>query len=657
MHMQVIGPYPFARDEMGRPRTVIGTVFPEAQTLYTDGPAVHACQRAGFAEHLNKQRAAKGLAPLTEEEEDGLCRKSVDLIFEPDLILIRPDPERMELAFAADDLLQELASKRQIKFLMLSDARVREAIKRRGENWRLSSLPKTTEGKREMVFSSKVAIHGLPIYFYNRLTGTRWLTCQSFGELAGLSSTALGMHLAEIAEHATRKNRLGSPEVAFFAADFQQFGPGHFNGGKFDGLPEEELRGKYRELAERFRSAVLEAYRKDDCQQNAWSKRMVSTLFLDGNDAQNEQIHNGLSQEFFLELEWLPGGRFEDGEFIPDPIFEEAGAHPENSALCKLCDLRAMGIIFNLVREFGDLEYINVARVPESLSLDRPLRRGRRGVFIVELKSRSEAQPIKRFVRLQKWGVWEHLDEGKDLLRSIEESEEYSDYWLDRRLGCRQLGMNLTRRVVMRRLSEVYRGAQARYSGQTIRTSYFEREYLPGVATDKLPAEKYSKAGYALKLARLLGQAAGSSLIVGRALEQGTRPVFDDGDEVVVEGEDGLPAEILLGDHSGAFGEYKLPFENFAAHYARPVNVRVRFVPQAAEFAETYLAALKEQLLHIQSDYRKRRRAFDTLFKHCRYDAAGSFAYRWERVLRRLEEAKVETLVEAIRGHIRLGKT
>ena len=58
-------------------------------------------------------------------------------------------------------------------------------------------------------------------------------------------------------------------------------------------------------------------------------------------------------------------------------------------------------------------------------------------------------------------------------------------------------------------------------------------------------------------------------MIVGRS-STGHAPGFDDGDEVVREGDDGLPAEILVGDHSGAFGEYQLPLETFAADYARP---------------------------------------------------------------------------------------
>jgi hypothetical protein len=653
MELEVIGPHPFERDSQGRQLTRIGTLFLGQSVLYTQSPAVHAWQRNGFIELLNTRRALASLPPLKPEEEEQLCTESVDLIFEPDHILIRPDPERMDLAFAADELLQGLVSKRQIKFLFLSDARVREAIKRRGESWRLSSIPKTRQGREELLARSKVGIHELPIYYYNLLTGTRWLTCHDFETLGRLDDAGLARHLQEIADHAALRNRIGRPEVDFFATDLGGFDVRDFAGAAFQQLPPRQLREKFQALSGQFRSAVHETLRRENCQNKAWSERILSTLFLEGNEAQTEHILSGLSPEFFMQIEWLPGGRFEEGEFLFDSIFEEAASHPENAELQRLCDLRTKGIIFNLIREYGDLEYINVGRVPEPLSLDRPQKRGRRGVYIAELQPRGEPLPIKRFLRLQKWGVWEHLDEGKDLARSIEESEEYTDYWLDRRLGCRQLGMNLTRRVVMRRLSEVYAGANEQFRGQTIRTTYFERDYLPGIATDKLPLENYSRPDYALKLARLLGQAAASSLIVGRSLELGTRPVFDDGDEVVREGDDGLPCEILIGDHSGAFGEYKLPLETFAAHYASPVNKRASVLADPAEFAEAYLAAFRAQFAHLQEDYRKRRRAFDTLFKHCKYDPSGSLACRWEFVLRRLERTQVDSVIEAIRRHIR----
>jgi hypothetical protein len=652
MQLELIGPHPFARDEQGRQITRIGTLFPQYGTLWTQLPGVHAMQRLGFIDRVNAERAHNAVPPLSLEGEEKLSAESVDLIFEADYILIRPDPEHMDLAFAADELLQGLISKRQVKFLSVADRRVREAIKHRGECWRLSSIPRTREAKERMVLGSKVGIHGLPIYFYNRLTGTRWLTCQEFESLGKLDNGSLARHLQEIADHAILRNRLGRPEVDFFAADLRRFGARQFPGVAYEQLPPEQLRAKFEELRAHFRSAVHEGFRQDDCHNKAWCERMLSTLFLEGNEAQTEQILSGLSPEFFLQVEWLPGGRLEEGEFLFDSIFDEAASHPEDAELQRLCDPRAKGIIFNLIREYGDLDYVNVGCVPESLSLDRPQKEGRRGVYLAEFHSPSEHTTLKRFMRLQKWGVWEHLNEGKDLLQSIKESDDYTDYWLDRRLGCRQLGMNLTRRVAMRRLSEVYNGTNARFRGEAIRTIYFEREYLPGMATDKLPLEKYAQPGYGPKLASLLGRAAASSMIVGRALEAGTRPAFDDGDEVVREGEDGLPAEIMVGDHSGAFGEYRLPLETFAAHYARPVNTRDKVMPNPQGFATAYLEAFREQFLHIQGDYRKRRRAFDTLFKHCKYDAGGSFAFRWEWVLQRLDQTNPCALVEAIRQHI-----
>jgi len=590
MQLEVIGPRPFSRDAGGQLATRIGTLFPERRVLYTQAPGVHAWQRLNFIDYLNAHRAASSLPPLSPNEEQALATDSVDLILESDHILIRPDPDRMELMFAADELLQTIVSKRQVKFLSVADSRVREAIKRRGEYWRLSSIPKDREAKERLVLGSKVSIRGLPIYYYNRLTGTRWLTYGEFSGLGKLEPAVLAGQLQEIAEHAHRNNRLGRPELAFFASAPQQFGPQNFDGKQFEKMPPEQVLGEFTALKARFEEAVQPVFRRDDPRDNPWSERMVSTLFLEA-------------------------------------------------------------IIFNFIRDYGDLEYINLGSVPESLSLDRPQKEGRRGVFLAEFQARGEPHPLRRFLRLQKWGVWEHLDEGKGLLQSMHESDEYTDYWLDRRLGCRQVGMNLCRRFFMRRLTEIYRGKNDLFCGQPIRSTYFERDYVPGIATDKLPLDRYTRPGYALKMAQLLGEAAAAGIIVGRSFDS-ARPAFDDGDEIVREGDDGLPSEVLVADHSGAFTEYRKPLTAFAADYARPVNRRESHVPNAREFAEQYLAAFRIQFLHSQGDYSKRRRAFDTLFKHCRYDPGGSFAYRWEQVLKRLDQTDPDELLAAIRAHI-----
>ena len=652
MELHVIGPGPFARDEQGRQLTRIGTLFPEQRVLYTQPPGVHAWQRMNFLEHLNAQRVALSEPPLTVEEEQAVCEGSVDVFFERDHLLLRPDPERMALTFLADELLQGLLSRRQVRFMPVTDPRVREALKRRGEYWRLSALPTSREGKKQLLFGSKVAISGLPIYYYNRLTGTRWLTYEEFENLGRLTDVDLARHLQEITDYSVRRNRLDRPELDFFAADLRRFGAHEFAGPPYGELSPDALRVRFDQLKTYFRSAVHQSYLRDDFHNRAWGERILATLFMEGNEAEADQILNGLSPEFFLHLEWLPGGRFEEGEFLFDPVFEDASHRPEDPDLQHLCDLRAKEIILNYTRDYGDLEYINLGCVPESLSLDRPQKEGRRGVYLVEFHPRTEPEPIRRFLRLQKWSVWEHLDEGKDLLTAILESDEYTDYSLDRRLGCRQLGMHLCRRAVLRRLNETYLGYNTAYRGQTIRTAYFEREYLPGIATDKLPLERYARPGYANRLAALLGRAAASSLIVGRSLEN-ARPAFDDGDEVVLEGLDGLPDEILVADHSGAFTEYTQPLEDFAPDYARPVNRRETMLLHAAEFARTYLAAFRDQFIHVQTEYRKRRRAFDHLFEHRKYDPGGSFAYRWESVLRRLDQTDADRMTEAVRRSIR----
>src|SRR5690349_22381661 len=114
MQLHPIGPHPFARDEKGAQLTRVGTLFPEWGVLYTQAPGVHAWQRLNFIDHLNAQRAAKAEPPLSPKEEEAVSLNSVDLVFEADHILIRPDHERLDLAFAADELLQTLVSKRQV---------------------------------------------------------------------------------------------------------------------------------------------------------------------------------------------------------------------------------------------------------------------------------------------------------------------------------------------------------------------------------------------------------------------------------------------------------------------------------------------------------------------------------------------------------------
>jgi hypothetical protein len=251
---------------------------------------------------------------------------------------------------------------------------------------------------------------------------------------------------------------------------------------------------------------------------------------------------------------------------------------------------------------------------------------------------------------MQKWGVREHLDEGKDLLTSVLESDDYTEYILDRRLGCRQLGMPLSARVSARKVGEQYLG-MGRYHDTRIWSTYFERDYVSGLATDKIASCRFENDAFAMKFARLMGRAAAPNLIVGRADLKGL-VIFDDGDELVVEGRDGMPVSIIVADHTGTFGDYRSRLDDFLPAYARVVNKRAGFLRDPKAFGEAFIDGFVERFEEIQKEYRRRRRAFDTLFKHLHRDEKGSFSYRWECCLRRLDRADARKLADGIRQHL-----
>lgn len=650
MDIRMIGDPLFARDSQGALCSRVATLFPRTRTLVTLA-GIHATQRMAYVDAINKERGASGLPSLSDEEEMVEWQQSVDLILDENTVLIRPDPENMPLAFEADDILQELVSKQKIKFLNIMNQKVRQAIKERGENWRIAPFPRSPSEMKQMIQTAMVPIEGRAIYYYSHLTGTRHLTWQQFAELGNLPDHELFAHILEIRDFSGRFNRMGRPEVAFFAAgdkftrnDIPPFDPAQ--------MTSESIRQAYETMKDRFRQAVRPDLLEDNPDFTDWRNLMFSALIGLYEEVMPEEAILGLGSEFFMQIEWLPGGRIEEGELMFDPVFEELdrpGASPE---LQTLCDEKARGFMFNFVREFGDIEYVNIGRVMGSLST-RPTGAGRREVYVAEVKERNTEQPYVRILRMQKWGIREHLEEQKNLLAAVMQAEEYTDYILDRRLGCRQLGMHLPPRTTTSKISERYFGSRHEYDGQMIWSTYFERDYIPGMATDKIPRARFQNPAYALKFAELLGKAAAPNMIVGRTnLED--QMLFDDGDEIILEDADGLPSLLMVTDHTGAFAEYSLSLEQHAAVYAGPINRRLAFLPYPKEAAATYVEAFLERFIYIQQEYRKRKRAFDTLFKHRRRDEQGSFAYRWERVLDRMNRTDPTTIADRIRRSIHI---
>jgi hypothetical protein len=650
MALTLLGDHPFSRDSKGDLQSRVATLFVHDRTLVTL-PGIHATQRLAFVDHVNERRQASGQQPLTDDEQTAAWEDSVDLILERDAILIRPDPSNMPLAFEADELLQTLdrVSKRQIKFLYLWESKVRQAIRQRGEYWRIAALPKSPAEITRMIRDSRLRLVGPCTYHYNRVTGSKLITYHEFAKLRELEPLALARQMREIADLANQKNRLGQAEIRFFMANGTL--PNEL--AAFDWLqaPSADVLAEYERLRVRIQQAVPPDFQYDNVDNPRWRKEMFLALIRHGHEEGAEEIVQGLSPEFFLQIEWLPGGRMEEGELIFDPIFEEAEEQPSGSELRRLCEPNARGFIFNFIREFGDVEYVNIGRLVTSLSI-RPATSGRRDVYIAEVKETGSERPFVRILRMQKWGIREHLEEHKDLLRSIIESEEYTEYILDRRLGCRQLGMNLPRRITTRRIGERYYGPRTDLHGQIIWATYIERDYVQGLATEKIPAARFTDCEYATRFAALLGRAAAPNIIVGRTDLDG-RIRFDDGDEVLVECERHMPVEIIVTDPSGTFADYEYPLAAVAESYAAPINSRLSAVPCQSAFVDAYIAAFTERFTAIQDGYRKRRPAFDTLFQHRKNEPA-SFAWRWTRILERLDRTDGEALAKTIRGFIRL---
>ena len=644
MPLTLMGDHPFARDEQGRLRSRIATVFPAARVLVTL-PGIHATQRMAYLETVQAEYQREHGEQLTERQRDAVWSSAVDLIVADKTILIRPDPQNIPLMFEGDEVLQELVSKRQIHFLNVDHEKVRYAIKCRGECWRIAPLPKSFEEMKRLIQGAKIAISTRDIYYYNNRRGTRWLTCQEFAALANLQDDELRHYLLEIRQYCGMVNRLGNPEVAFFVA-------GESMAAAWSGLDAaafagEVLRVTYAQLRDRFLDLVPPELRQDDFQNAQWRREMLSALLAGRDDVVSEEQLLGLAAEFYMQLELLPGARIEHGEVIFDSVFEEPAPTEEGTG--PPCDPKAKAFIYNFAREYPDLEYVNVGRVMQPLT-QRAVRAARRGVYVVEMKQRGSDQEMVKLLRMQKWGVWERLDEGKPLLQAMIETEDYTDYVLDRRFACRQLGMRLPVRSVSRKIVEYYEGLQGGLRGTRIWSGYFERDYVRGIATDKIPLTRFENSNFALRFAGLLGRAAAPNIIVGRTIDG--RVAFDDGDEVLLEDDQGYPADIVVTDHTGAFNDYLSGLEHLAREYAVPVNKRAERIADLAVFAKTYLAAFTTSFRHIQEEFRRHRNAFQAVFKDRPYDPAGSLHYRWRKVLERLDRSDPERLAAVIRQHI-----
>ena len=650
--MKTIGEAIFATDGNGQLLSRVGTIFLKTPGLVT-AKGIHAMQRVVWLDEVNRMRAAAGQPAMTAEEEDDELARSVDLVFTERFVLIRPDPDHMDLALEADEALRTLVSKRRIRFLNTHAAKVRNALRARGENWRMARAPISQEDMCRQIEEAKVSIDGLNrIYYYNHATGTRYLTvggCYGFGKLP---REVLRAQMHEAQTLMARRNRFGMSEVDLFPVTTPIEIKQAFMSIDVNALDDEALHAAIEKNYLAWRMTMPAELREETLDNFDWRNEMSRTLSIGPNEtaADERDLIQGISPEFYRQIEWLPGARIDRGQVIFDTIWDEFNrtGDPE---LAQICDPRVRNIIFNFSRLFADIEYLNIGRIVHSLAREPGAAKRRGSVYLLQIKTSDRDKAMILMLRFQKWGVAEHLDEGKDLLRSIMEANEYTDYIFDRRLMCQQLGMKLPTRVGSGQCTEAYHGSN-QYNGTTVRADYNVRTYVQGTASDKIPPTRFRHPVFALKFAQLMGEAAALDLIVGRRSTETDENLFDKFYEVVQFGDDGLPVRIMITDHAGSFVNYLRSFEESVAPYADVVRRRKAHVPDYEAFSRAYVEAFEQRLAQVQADYRARRQAFDELFVHRPFDAAGSGAYRWAKTLERLDRCEpariARLLAEAI---------
>jgi len=646
--MKLIGEKIFEKGADGKLLSRIGTMFFRTPGLVTQKGA-HALQRLMWIEDLNAVRTAEGKPVLTPAEEEAEMAESVDLIFTEELVLIRPNPERMDLAFRADEELQKIVSKREVRFLNTSSALVRKALRERGENWRMARQPISQEDMADLIAASKIPIGERPIYYYNRLTGTRFITASGYSEVEKLPAEAFRRQIEEVVTGLNKRNRTGHPEVDLFPTTTPIEIRKTLKTLKPSELDDAALKAACDKVALDWRMSLPSDLREETVQNFEWRNAMCHALTCGPNEtaAEEQDLITGIAPEFYRQIEWLPGARIDCGEVIFDTVYEEA-ARTRDPELLAICDNRVKSFLFNTTRLFGSVQYINIGRIAQSLAR-HPVEGQRRGnVYIMQYCETGVTTPKVLMIRLQKWGVAEHLDEGKDLLQSIVEADEYSDYILDRRLMCRQLGMNLPRRLGYGHFTETYRG-ENKYNGYAVRTGYFVRAYVPGIASDKIPLQKYRNPAWAQKFAFLMGQAAALDLVVGRRSSVTKEILFDRQYEVVRNGEDGMPSEILITDHAGSFVDYEGDLAANVSAYASFAKRRETFVSEYRQFALAYVEGFRRRLAEVREAYLARKTAFDELFSDRPYDTNGSGAYRWSCALKRLETCDPDRLAAILK--------
>ena len=629
--LMIVGPDLFSIDDEGEPLSPIASIFPAYNTLIA-GRGIHAMHVATMVDLWKAKRQEEG-ADLGPEEEADIYENAVSLLVRGTVVLIRSNPEKMDLTFAADEALQKIAPKERIQFTGVHLEEVRRRLRWRGESWRVSPPPHSLEEIECCIRCSRVHVGSGAVYYQNAPTGGRFVTCEEFNRIRPMlrenRAEALA-RLREILDLSRLTNNMGVRELSFFL-------PADRN------LPLKDLESLVAALddvehpcevraVERLFDCFAASFSElagpdlaiDDWSGPIWRTTMFCRLY-DINEKMLEEWTLGLSPEFFLNVRWLPGARIVFGELVFERTVES----------------RVRSLITHFWRTWKGVVSINVGRV-ESSQTNRERTGEQREVYVIVL-GRVDGREDIRLVRMIKWDVMHRLNMGVPQVQAISETFQYREYISDRLQAAAELGVPILSFAEIRFDEEI--------PGMGwIPVFFFDREYVTGLVSDKIPSAWFARKGFIMWLSYLLGAAAAVSLTLGRVDFRTRHVFFDDGDEVIQFNDEGLPVRLIVVETTGSFTDWSTPMAEMLPHCVEHLT---RYVEKArgkgilreelALSVSGFANGLVEELERMKELLQASPSRLWSLFAD-RSNEPGTIRQRWEGVLRRLEETSTEEL-------------
>jgi hypothetical protein len=630
-----IGPGFFETDENGNLLSPIASVFPKYRTVITV-KGIHAVHAAMMIDYLRQTISENGRGEcIHEQQELDVYQDAVALLIRNSFILIRSDPGDMEHVFAADEMIQSFLPRERIQFTGLHLAEVRNKLRQRGESWRISPAPRSVQEICEYVRSSRVQVGtGLTVY-YNAPTGGRFLTYAEFMRIRDLLHEDVEeafARLSEIVDLFRRSNSRGNRELNFFLPCSSVLDSRSLEDaicmlqGSRSSVCIQDIESVFNHFADLFAKSAGAELLVDDETNAAWRNTMFCRLY-DIDEQEMEECVLGLSSEFHLNVKWLPGAAVVGDTLRFDLHVTE----------------RVKGLIAHYWKRAAGFVSINVGRV-ESPQSGRDIIGEERDVYLAVIGT-SDGQECIRLIRLMKWDVFHRIKMGQPPNQAIRETINYRNYIFDRLHAAMQLGFPTLS------YSDIELEEEMDWIGK-VPAFFFERSYVPGIVTNKIPLSYYRKPEFIVDLARLLGTAAAFALVLGKSSPRTGTIFYDDGDELIQFDSHCAPERLVIIETTGSFNNWTTPIismlpqclSRFRAHLQRALQSGVP-VPVLNSAVAGFADALAGEISRVQDLIASP--SIRDIFSD-REDEPCGIRNRWDGILARLLQTDLQELRDYI---------